>query len=62
LINSKLAHLSVKLKSEVVVELDFPDVEYSEKEKKIIQLSAKTCPVFQSLHPDLKKTFIFNFT
>jgi len=48
--------------SEVIVELDFPDMEYSEKEKKIIQLSAKTCPVFQSLHPDLKKTFVFNFT
>ncbi len=47
--------------SEVIVELDFPKISYTEKQKKIIQLSAKTCPVFQSLHPDLKKTFIYNF-
>ncbi len=47
---------------EVIVEFDFPEVAYSEKEKKFIRLSAETCPVFQSLHPDLKKTFIFNFS
>ena len=47
--------------SEVVVEFDFPKNNYSEKEKKIIRLAADTCPVNQSLHPDLKKTFIFNF-
>lgn len=46
---------------EVIVELDFPKINYTEKQKKIIQLSAKTCPVFQSLHPDLKKTFLYNF-
>ncbi len=47
---------------EVIVEFDFPEVAYTEKEKKFIRLSATTCPVYQSLHPDLKKTFIFNFS
>ena len=47
--------------SEIVVVFNFPPNNYSEKERKIIQLSANTCPVFQSLHPDLKKTFVFNF-
>ena len=46
---------------EVMVEFDFPKNNYSDKEKKIIRLAADTCPVNASLHPDLKKTFVFNF-
>ena len=47
--------------AEVIVEFQFPDNAYSEKERKIIELSAKSCPVFQSLHPDLKKTFRYKY-
>jgi len=46
---------------EVKIELVFPKNNYSEKEKKIIERSAFTCPVYLSLHPDLKKTISFNF-
>lgn len=46
---------------EVIVELDFPANNYSEKVKQIIRQCAKICPVSQSLHPDLKQTIIFNF-
>ncbi|MBN1340796.1 MAG: OsmC family protein [Bacteroidales bacterium] len=46
---------------EVKIELTFPKNKYSEKEKKIIEKSAYTCPVFLSLHPDLKKTIEFIF-
>lgn len=46
---------------EIQVVFNFPPNNYSDKEKKIIQLSANTCPVFQSLHPDLKKSYVFNF-
>ena len=46
---------------EVKIELTFPSNNYSEKEKKIIERSAFTCPVYLSLHPDLKKTITFNF-
>lgn len=45
---------------EVIVELFFP-IDYTPKEKKIIELSAKECPVANSLHPDLKQTLIFHF-
>ncbi|WP_047451421.1 OsmC family protein [Alistipes sp. ZOR0009] len=45
---------------EVIVELFFP-TDYTPKEKKIIELSAKECPVANSLHPDLKQTLIFHF-
>jgi uncharacterized OsmC-like protein len=48
--------------SEVVVEMNFPEVKYSEKEKQIIRHTINTCPVGQSLHPDLKQTFILNFS
>ena len=46
---------------EVVVEFNFPQNNYSEKEKKFIRVAADSCPVNQSLHPGLKKTFVFNF-
>ncbi|MEI8047684.1 MAG: OsmC family protein [Bacteroidota bacterium] len=46
---------------EVVVEFDFPAVKYSAKEKSIITNTIKTCPVSQSLSPNLKQTFIINF-
>lgn len=47
--------------SEVVVEFYFPKNDYTEKQKTIIRQSALTCPVFQSLHPDLKKNLEFYF-
>lgn len=46
---------------EVRIELTFPHNDYSEKERKIIERSAFTCPVYLSLHPDLKKTITFNY-
>ncbi|MDR0419915.1 MAG: OsmC family protein [Prevotellaceae bacterium] len=47
--------------AEIIVELTFPKNNYSAKEKKIIELCAKECPVANSLHPDLKQTVIFNY-
>lgn len=47
--------------AEIVVNFQFPANNYSEKEKKIIERSANTCPVAFSLHPDLIKTVTFNY-
>jgi len=47
--------------AEVKIDIDFPDVEYSDKEKKILRVCADTCPVALSLHPDLKQTVSLNF-
>ena len=41
---------------ELVVEYTFPHNRYSEKERKIIELSVKQCPVANSLDPALKIT------
>jgi uncharacterized OsmC-like protein len=46
---------------ELVSEFTLPRSNYSAKEKKIIELCAKECPVHNSLHPDLKKTFTFKY-
>ena len=47
--------------SQIIVELHFPPVQYTEKEKTIIERVARTCPVALSLHPDLKQEIIFYF-
>jgi putative redox protein len=46
---------------EVKIEYNFPDIEYTEKEKKIIEIAGRTCPVALSLHPDLVQTIEFHF-
>lgn len=46
---------------EIIVEFNFDKTPYSEKEKKIIENAAKTCPVALSLSSDVKQTLIFNF-
>lgn len=45
---------------EIVVDFKFPQ-EYSAKEQKIIEAAAMSCPVYHSLHPDMKKSISFNF-
>ncbi len=49
--------------SEIIIHLKFPqNQKYSDKEKKIIEAAAYSCPVCQSLHPDLKKTIFFHYS
>jgi putative redox protein len=47
--------------SEVQIEIKFPINNYSDKEKRIIEHIAKTCPVALSLHPDLKQSVKLTF-
>ena len=46
--------------AEVVINLQFPG-NYSDKEKAMLEHSARTCPVAISLHPDIKKTIDFGW-
>lgn len=46
---------------EIHITLTFPSNNYSAKEKKFIEKAAFTCPVSQSLHPDLKQQIEFLF-
>lgn len=46
--------------AEIKIDFHFPaGSHYSDKEKKIIEASAKTCPVANSLHPDIVKNINF---
>lgn len=44
---------------ELITSFKFPHNNYSAKHKKILELTAKECPVFNSLHPDIKKTVTY---
>lgn len=46
--------------SRIEVRLKFP-AEYSEKDTKVLEHTARTCPVLQSLHPDIEKDITFQY-
>lgn len=46
---------------EIIVELKITDKGLSDKQKKILENSALTCPVAKSLHPDIKQTISFEY-
>ncbi|TBW28504.1 OsmC family protein [Gramella sp. KN1008] len=47
--------------SRIEVNINFPAT-YSEKETSILEHTARTCPVLQSLHPDLEKKISFSYS
>ncbi|MBE7640277.1 OsmC family peroxiredoxin [Salegentibacter sp. BLCTC] len=47
--------------SKVEIVINFPE-SYSEKICKILENTAKTCPVFQSLHPEMEKLISFKYS
>ena len=59
--STKIMTISPRRIGEIIVEIDFPDTPFTEKEKTLLEQSAKICPVALSLHPDIKQTIIFNF-
>jgi len=46
--------------SGIKVELSFP-ASYDEKNRKILERAAKTCPVLYSLHPDIVLDISFHY-
>jgi len=48
--------------SEILIEFYFPEeISYTDKQKKILEHAALTCPVEKSLHPDIKRVVNFNW-
>lgn len=41
--------------------ISFPSNAFSDKDKRILEHAALTCPVYLSLHPDIKKEITFNY-
>jgi putative redox protein len=46
---------------EIQVVLTFPHDRYSEKERHLLENTARACPVAKSLHPDLMQTITFQY-
>ena len=46
--------------AEIRIEFNFP-MDYTDKQKRIIEASAHACPVGHSLHPETKQTITFNY-
>lgn len=57
---TKIMQAEPRMITEIVVILDMQGVD-DEKSRIILERAAMTCPVFLSLHPDIKKTVSFNW-
>lgn len=48
--------------AEIHIDVNFPkNNNYTAQQKRILESAAKTCPVSNSLHPDIKKIINFNY-
>ncbi len=59
---TKIMQANPRKVAEIHVVFDFPiESHYNEHEIKLLQKAAETCPVYLSLHPDIKKVLTFNW-
>jgi len=56
---TKVMYADPRRIGEVHVKLTFPPRTYSDKEKKMYEHAAYTCPVAKSLHPDIRQEIAF---
>lgn len=56
---TKVMYADPRRIGEIHVTVTMPKLNYSEKEKKIYEHAAFTCPVAKSLHPDIKQEIKF---
>jgi putative redox protein len=58
---TKIMYSEPRRVGEIHISFHFPKLQYNDKEKKIYEHTALTCPVGKSLHPDLKQVIAFNW-
>lgn len=56
---TKIMSSSPRRIAEIQVEVVMPAGDYSDKDKKVLEAAARTCPVGLSLHPETKQTITF---
>ncbi len=56
---TKIMYAEPRRIGEIHIKVTFPKNNYTDKEKKIYEHAAYTCPVAKSLHPDLKQVIEF---
>ncbi len=57
----KIMAASPRRIAEIKVDFFLPKGDFSDKDKKILEAAARTCPVSQSLHPETKQTITFHW-
>lgn len=59
---TKVMQANPRKVAEIQVVVNFPaNLNYTDHDKSILQKAAETCPVYLSLHPDIKKVLTFNW-
>lgn len=58
---TKVMYSNPRRIGEVHIEYQLPDIQYSDKEKRIIEAAGKSCPVAMSLSPEVKQEIHFHF-
>ena len=58
---TKVMYSNPRRVGEILAEIYLPAVEYSDSQKRILEVAARTCPVALSLHPDLKQDIRLHF-
>ena len=58
---TKVMYAEPRRIGEIHVTVTMPAKNYSEKERKIYEHAAYTCPVAKSLHPEIKQVIEFNY-
>jgi putative redox protein len=56
---TKIMYAEPRRIGEIHIQITFPKNNYTEKEQKIYENAAFTCPVAKSLHPDIKQIIEF---
>lgn len=56
---TKVMYADPRRVGEIHIKMQFPKNNFSDKEKKIYEHAAHTCPVAKSLHPDIKQEIEF---
>ncbi len=60
---SKIMTADPRRIGEIKILINFPEnVKTDEKQRTILERAAMTCPVFESLHPDMKKDVEFKWS
>jgi putative redox protein len=58
---TKIMESNPRRVGEIIVEFTMPKINYSDKEKDLLENAARTCPVSKSLSNDLIQTVIFTY-
>ncbi len=58
---TKIMYSDPRRIGEIHIDYHFPDIHYSDKQKRIIEAAGRTCPVAMSLHPEVKQVIGFRF-